>query len=131
MRVSRLGCLVVPTTLGCSDLLGADFDDAQVPPPYEVSVVMPAHPSDAKGATPTSTGGGTVTSSDESIVCGTRCTERMDHRTLTLIAEPAEGSAFAGWRTDPPTACSGTIGPECSIEVASDVRVEAYFVTNG
>jgi hypothetical protein len=44
------------------------------------------------------TGAGTVTSSPSGINCGVDCTETYNHGTgVTLVADPDEDSAFAGW----------------------------------
>jgi hypothetical protein len=53
------------------------------------------------------TGSGTVTSSSGSINCGSICNASINSGTfLTLIANPAQGSAFIGWSG----ACTGTGG---------------------
>ena len=60
------------------------------------------------------TGGmGTVTSSPAGINCGSDCTEELaSGASLTLTAEPAEGSVFTGWMG----ACTGT--DACTITAA-------------
>ena len=71
----------------------------------------------------TGSGAGTVTSSPSGINCGTSCSaEFTDGTTVTLQANPANGSAFAGWGGD----CSG-IG-SCTVTTSSARTVTASFV---
>lgn len=55
------------------------------------------------------------------IDCGDDCSSELDGATITLEAEPDEGSVFVGWSG----ACAGT-GP-CTITVDSDREVIATF----
>jgi hypothetical protein len=50
---------------------------------------------------------------------------------VELVAEPAEGSVFGGWKTDPPTACDGSLELVCTLEVHANVSVRAYMVKDG
>lgn len=79
----------------------------------------------ALSVTLTGTGGGAVTSAPAGITCGSDCTETLaSGTTVTLTAESAAGSVFAGWSG----ACSG-IGP-CMVTMAGDQTVTARFVAD-
>ena len=68
------------------------------------------------------TGGGTVTSSQPGISCGSDCSETAAPGTqFTLSATPAAGSTFAGWGG----ACSGTA--PCTVTVNTATSVTATF----
>ena len=68
------------------------------------------------------TGSGTVTSSPAGINCGSTCSASYAAGTqVTLTAQPASGSSFAGWGG----ACSGT--GSCSVSMASARSVTASF----
>ena len=67
-------------------------------------------------------GSGAVTSSPAGIHCGTTCTDSFETRkTVTLHAEPAPGSVFAGWTG----ACLGT--GACQIRLTAETNVAANF----
>src|SRR5581483_2542702 len=69
-------------------------------------------------------GQGTVTSSPGGISCGSQCSAQFDQGTqVTLSANPAPGSAFAGWSGG---GCSGT--GTCQVTLESDQTVTASFV---
>jgi hypothetical protein len=70
----------------------------------------------------TGTGHGNVTS-DAGVACGTDCTETLlSGTTVALKAEPAAGSAFAGWSGP----CAGS-GLECVLTMNADQTVTAIF----
>jgi hypothetical protein len=69
-------------------------------------------------------GTGTVTSNDGSINCGSTCSAIFNDGTpITLTANPAAGSAFAGWGG----ACSGT-QTTCNVTMSSAQAVTASFI---
>jgi hypothetical protein len=75
----------------------------------------------------TGTGTGTVTSSVGPIDCGSVCsTEVVSKTVVTLVATPAEGSAFARWSGG---SCAGS-GP-CEKTINSTRTVHAVFVAVG
>jgi hypothetical protein len=68
-------------------------------------------------------GSGTVTSVPASIACGTTCSATFtDGITVSLIAQPDTGFAFAGWSG----ACSGT--GTCAVIMNGDKSVSANFI---
>ena len=72
------------------------------------------------------TGSGAVTSSPAGISCPGSCAADYEEGTVvTLTAEPASGSSFAGWTGS----CSGT-GP-CEVTIAEDQSVTATFEAIG
>jgi hypothetical protein len=71
----------------------------------------------------TGTGGGTVTSADGSINCGSRCMANFwDEEPVTLNAMPAAGSVFIGWRN-----CDLSYGLSCTLTVTQARTVSAVF----
>ena len=69
-------------------------------------------------------GSGTVTSSPAGIDCGADCKEAFELNSMvTLTANPAENSSFAGW--SPKSICTGT-GP-CEITMKAARTVTATF----
>ena len=71
----------------------------------------------------TGTGGGTVTSADGSINCGSTCTASYwDEEPITLNATPAAGSVFIGWRN-----CDLSYGLSCTLTVTQTRTVSAIF----
>jgi hypothetical protein len=71
------------------------------------------------------TGSGTVTSSPAGINCGTDCKEPYNEGTsVTLTANPAASSTFAGWGG----ACSGTA--QCTVTMNVSKGVIATFTAN-
>ena len=72
-------------------------------------------------------GGGTVTSSDGKIDCGSTCSATYDFgSSATLTATAAPGSSFAGWSGG---GCSGTAS-SCTVTLATDTTVAATFALN-
>ena len=70
------------------------------------------------------TGGGTVYSTPAGITCGSACSASFTSGTVvTLVADVASGSTFAGWSG----ACSGT-GP-CTVTMSQARSVSATFDT--
>ncbi len=68
-------------------------------------------------------GTGTMTSSPAGISCGADCSEPYSEQTqITLTAQPAAGSVFAGWSGG---GCSGT--GSCIVTMNSDTVVTANF----
>ena len=68
-------------------------------------------------------GSGSVTSSPPGIDCGSTCQAQFTTGTkVTLSANPAPGSSFAGWSGG---GCSGT--GDCQVTVSSDQSVTATF----
>jgi hypothetical protein len=73
------------------------------------------------------TGSGTVTSSDGTIECGSRCSNSYAiGAQVTLTATPAAGSVFKGWGGH---VCTGT-GP-CLLKLSADESVVAEFAPAG
>ncbi len=69
------------------------------------------------------TGGGTVTSSDGAIHCGTSCSgSYWDGQPVTLTAAPALGSVFIGWRN-----CDQSLGLSCTATITSARTITAVF----
>jgi len=74
----------------------------------------------------TGSGDGVVTGSDNTISCGTDCSEGWDPNiasgiSVTLTATPATGSGFTGWSGD----CNGTA--DCVVTMGEDRNVTAQF----
>jgi PKD repeat protein len=73
--------------------------------------------------TKSGTGSGTVTSSPSGISCGSDCSQSYDYgSSVTLTANPASDSTFAGWSD----ACSGTAS-SCQLEMNANKNVTATF----
>jgi hypothetical protein len=71
----------------------------------------------------TGTGGGTVTSGDGQINCGSTCSGNyFDEQPITLTASPAQGSIFTGWQN-----CGLSFGLSCTLTVTSAQTVTAIF----
>lgn len=82
------------------------------PPPVRLTV------------TSSGTGTGTITSTPAGISCGLTCSASFTVGTsLTLTANPSNGSTFTGWTG----ACSGTT--PCNLTLQSDTAVGATFST--
>jgi hypothetical protein len=76
--------------------------------------------------TKSGTGTGTVTSSDNTINCGTTCSASYAPSTvITLTATPTTGSSFTSW-----TGCTTTTGATCTITMAAAESVVANFSLN-
>src|SRR5947199_1989353 len=72
---------------------------------------------------PAGTGGGTVSSSDGSIVCPSTCTATYNSGTsVTLTATPGTGSIFAGW-----TGCDTVLDTTCTVTMSASRSVTATF----
>ena len=68
-------------------------------------------------------GFGTITSIPANISCGANCSAQfVDGLTVSLIAQPDYGYAFAGWGAG----CSGT--GTCAVTMNSDISVSANFI---
>jgi uncharacterized protein (TIGR03437 family) len=67
------------------------------------------------------TGSGTVVPSPVGTQCGTGCWNYLPYAVVTLTANPATGSTFAGWSG----ACSGT--GTCTVTMSTDQAVTATF----
>jgi hypothetical protein len=81
---------------------------------------------DSVSVAPTGSGSGAITSTPAGIDCGATCAEDFETRkTVTLHAEPAPGSTFAGWAG----ACSG-LGP-CQVRLTAAASVSATFEPTG
>jgi hypothetical protein len=77
----------------------------------------------AVSVTKSGTGGGTVTSSDGSIQCGSICSAPFyDEQPVTLTASPQAGSLFTGWRN-----CDLSFGFSCTLTVTAARNVTAVF----
>jgi hypothetical protein len=127
--VRRVTPVLAFACAGCSNVLGADFDRNEGPA-ATLTVELAAHPRDGAESFPL-TGSGTVVSSDGKIDCEARCNAAYlldDAVSVTLVATPAEGSAFAGWQAP---GCEASRAPTCIVELARDVSAQAYFVKNG
>jgi hypothetical protein len=73
--------------------------------------------------TKTGTGGGTVTSSDGAIQCGSTCSALYyDEQPVTLTASPQAGSLFTGWRN-----CDLSFGFSCTLTITAARTVTAVF----
>ena len=128
-------CLEAGTSPSCTirlsggDVVGAWFAGSAVPP----LIVPPRIPVPLQ-VRKTGDGAGTVTSArsrfSETIDCGsgTGCDAFFQQgETAALVADPAAGSAFAGWTT-PGGLCSTNLN--CRFEVMRVSRLEAKFVRN-
>jgi len=68
-------------------------------------------------------GTGTVTSSSGDIDCGSTCSASyVDGTDVTLTANAASGSVFAGW-----VGCDAVFGPTCSVNMTAGRSVTATF----
>ena len=68
-------------------------------------------------------GAGTVASSPAGVNCGSDCSENYSSGvSVTLTANPAAGSTFAGWSGG---GCSGT--GTCTVTMSADTSVTADF----
>src|SRR4051812_7334770 len=68
-------------------------------------------------------GAGTVVSSPTGIACGSTCSHPYSTgKSVTLTATPGNGSRFAGWSGDCPTA-----GPTCTVAMSQARSVTATF----
>ncbi|MFH1436973.1 MAG: DUF1565 domain-containing protein [Pseudomonadota bacterium] len=71
-------------------------------------------------------GSGTVRSEDGGIECGDDCSQDYDHgASVTLSAEPAEGSTFTGWSGG---GCGGN--GTCHVTMTSETAMTATFTLN-
>jgi lysyl endopeptidase len=85
----------------------------------------PPPPQYALAVTRAGTGLGTVTSTPAAINCGATCGAQVNSgAALTLVAESAPGSTFAGWTG----ACTGT--GACVVTMSAARSVTATFVTS-
>jgi len=74
-------------------------------------------------------GSGSVSSYPPGIICGSRCSADFDSQsTVTLTAQAATGSHFAGWSGYAGSGCSGT--GTCLVSMATAVSVTATFALN-
>jgi PASTA domain-containing protein/List-Bact-rpt repeat protein/FG-GAP repeat protein len=81
-----------------------------------------ATPSHLLTVTKVGSGHGTVTSTPAGISCGTTCSHAYSQGTaVSLTAQPAAGSAFAGWTG----LCTGT--GSCSLSTNTDTTITATF----
>ena len=77
----------------------------------------------ALSVTSSGTGSGTITSADGGINCGTTCMANYwDGEPVTLIASPAQGSLFIGWRN-----CDLSYGLSCTLTVTAARTATAIF----
>lgn len=77
----------------------------------------------ALSVTKSGTGGGTVTSADGAIQCGSICSVLYyDEQPVTLTASPQAGSLFTGWRN-----CDLSFGFSCTLTVTAARSVTAVF----
>jgi hypothetical protein len=126
-------CLEAGTSTTCNirlsgdDVVGAWFEGFADPP----EIIPPRIPVPLQ-VKKSGDGAGTVTSEAsrfrETINCGSGpgCDAYFEQgETARLVAEPAAGSAFAGWRT-PGGLCSSDLN--CRFEVMKVSRLEANFV---
>jgi RTX calcium-binding nonapeptide repeat (4 copies)/Divergent InlB B-repeat domain len=126
-------CLEAGTSQTCTirlsgdDVVGAWFQGSPSPP----TIIPPRIPVPLQ-VKKTGDGAGTVTSArsrfSETINCGSGpgCDAYFEQgETARLVAEPAVGSAFAGWRT-PGGLCSSAVN--CRFDVMRVSRLEANFV---
>jgi hypothetical protein len=89
-------------------------------PEYSQSFVIDA--ANSLSVSKAGSGTGTITSNPAGVNCGTDCTESYGARTtVTLTAEAASRSRFAGWSG----ACTGT--GTCTVTMDSDRSVTATF----
>lgn len=112
--------------LSGDDVVGAQFADGSPP-----NIIPPRIPVPLQ-VKKSGDGAGTVTSARsrfrETINCGsgTGCDAYFEQgETARLVADPAAGSAFAGWRT-PGGLCSSDVN--CRFEIMRVSRLEANFV---
>jgi hypothetical protein len=114
--------------LSGDDVAGAWFDGPEEGPPRIIPPRIPVQLEVKK----TGDGAGTVTSErsrfSETINCGSGrgCDAFFEQgETARLVADPAAGSAFAGWQT-PGRLCSSDVN--CRFDVMKVSRLEANFV---
>ncbi|MGQ0699247.1 MAG: choice-of-anchor Q domain-containing protein, partial [Panacagrimonas sp.] len=91
-------------------------------------VTLLPRPSFLLGVTKDGTGAGTVTSTPAGIDCGSDCSESLAENTsVTLTANPASGSAFAGFSAN----CAPVSGmlEKCTVSVDAAKTVTATFNT--
>jgi hypothetical protein len=114
----------VGTVVAQSPSAGAVAHRTQkVGPPVNLVVSGP-RPSQRLTVYRRGTGSGTVTSRPSGISCGSKCSYTFANRTLvTLTANPASGSAFAGWTG----ACTGTT-KTCHVSMPTALAATATFV---
>ncbi len=126
-----VGVLVLVVAAACGDDGVHHLADAPGAP--DVPVDMPVDvPTDAAIDAPpnldltvtlSGNGGGRVTSSVGGIDCGATCAQNYPpNTTVTLTAQPAVGSVFAGWMGG----CTGT-SPTCDVTLAQATTVTATF----
>jgi hypothetical protein len=113
--------------LSGDDVVGAWFEGSDDPP-----LIIPPRIPVPLQVRKTGDGAGTVTSVrsrfSETINCGSgpSCDAYFEQgETARLVADPAAGSAFAGWRT-PGGLCSSDVN--CRFEIMRVSRLEANFV---
>jgi hypothetical protein len=97
----------------------AAFRDTEIVDPIDP---IDSDPTFLLSVTTTGTGSGTVSSSPSGINCGSLCSVEFNQNTaVTLTANPASGSTFAGWSG----ACSGT--SSCAVTMTQNRNITATF----
>jgi hypothetical protein len=128
------------TSDSASHLCTASYD-CTLPRPYDAELVFsPTSGPDSEygfvlisarnlSVTKAGAGSGTVSSYPPGILCGSKCSADFDSQsTVTLTAQAAAGSHFAGWSGYSGSGCSGT--GTCLVSMATAVSVTATFALN-
>jgi hypothetical protein len=103
----------------CSAPLAGELGDMLVAQMAAANVAVPS-------LTVTTTGTGTVSSSDKIISCGNKCVSTYTLGTVvTLTAKAGSNSTFTGWSG----ACQGT-GLTCAATITDVMNVNALFTAN-
>lgn len=109
---SEEACGTEPTcelTLSSDRTVEATFNPA--PPPVRLAIG--------------NRGGGTVTIQPAGITCSESCTRELPPGRVTLVAAPAEGSAFSGWSG----ICKGQ-GESCTFDLVESTSIAVSFTSN-